>query len=92
MEKIKNGITNGYPNYIKNLKYLIGLDTKELFKVIWYQLLYSIPFSLVISFVFATIEVATETGMNIQVIITGLLASPILLEMAVDKYKEKQND
>ena len=92
MERIKKGIFNGYPNYIKNFKYLLSLNTKELFKVIWYQFLYSIPYSLIISLVFSIIEVATENGMTIQVMIAGFLLSPILLEMAVDKYKEKQND
>lgn len=92
MERIKNGIMNGYPNYIKNFKFLFGLDISEVLKVIWYQLLYSIPFSVIVSFMFVIIEVATETEMTIQVMITGFLLSPILLEMAVDKFKEKQND
>jgi len=92
MERIKNGIMNGYPNYIKNFKFLFGLDISEVLKVIWYQLLYSIPFSVIVSFMFVVIEVATETEMTIQVMITGFLLSPILFEMAVDKFKEKQND
>jgi len=92
MERIKNGIMNGYPNYIKNFKFLFGLDINEVLKVIWYQLLYSIPFSVIVSFMFVVIEVATETEMTIQVMITGFLLSPILFEMAVDKFKEKQND
>jgi len=92
MERIKNGIMNGYPNYIKNFKFLFGLDISEVLKVIWYQLLYSIPVSVIVSFMFATIEVVTENNMTIQVMIAGFLLSPILLEMAVDKFKEKQND
>ena len=92
MERLKNGIMNGYPNYIKNFKFLFGLDISEVLKVIWYQLLYSIPFSVIVSFMFVVIEVATETEMTIQVMITGFLLSPILFEMAVDKFKEKQND
>lgn len=92
MERIKNGIMNGYSNYIKNFKYMMHLDSSEVAKIIWYQLLYSIPASVIVSFVFAAIEVATDTGMTVQVILAGFLLSPILLEMAVDKFKEKQND
>ena len=92
MQRIKNGILNGYPNYIKNFKYMMHLDSSEIAKIIWIQLLYSIPASLIVAFVFSAIEVATEAKMNFQVMITGFLLSPILLEMAVDKYKEKKND
>ena len=92
MERIKNGIMNGYPNLIKNFKFLFGLETIEVFKVVWYQFLYSIPVSLVVSFVFTIIEVITEEKLIYQVMITGFLMMPFLLDMAVDKYKEKKND
>ncbi len=92
MERIKNGFMNGYPNLIKNFKFLFGLETIEVFKVVWYQFLYSIPVSLFVSLVFTIIEVATEAEMNFQVMITGFLIMPFLLDMAVDKYKEKKND
>ena len=92
MERLKNGIMNGYPNYIKNFKYLMGLEIADVFKIIGYQFLYSIPFSVIVSLVFTVIEVATESEMYLQVAAAGLLFCPILLEMAVDKYKEKKND
>ena len=92
MERIKNGLMNGYPNLIKNFKFLFGLETIEVFKVVWYQFHYSIPVSLFVSLVFTVLEVATEAKMNFQVMITGFLIMPFLLDMAVDKYKEKKND
>ena len=92
MERIKNGIMNGYPNYIKNFKFMMRLDSSEVAKIIWYQLLYSIPASLIVAFMFSVIEVATDTVMTVQVIFAGFLLSPILLEMAVDRFKEKKND
>jgi ATP/ADP translocase len=92
MERLKNGIMNGYPNYINNFKYMMHLDSSEVAKIIWIQLLYSIPFSVIVAFLFAAIAVATETEMTFQVILAGFLLSPILLEMAVDKFKEKKND
>lgn len=92
MERIKNGIMNGYPNLIKNFKFLFGLETIEVFKVVWYQFLYSIPVSLFVSLVFTVLEVVTEAEMYFQVTITGFLIMPFLLDMAVDKYKEKKND
>ena len=92
MERIKNGIMNGYPNFIKNFKYIFGLEIADVLKIIWYQFLYSIPFSVIVSFVFTVIEVITETEMYLQVMVAGFLLSPILLEMAIDKFKEKKND
>lgn len=92
MERLKNGFMNGYPNYIKNFKYMMHLDSSEVAKIIWIQFLYSIPVSVIVSFVFTVIEVVTETEMYLQVTLTGLLLSPILFEMAVDKFKEKKND
>lgn len=92
MERLKNGFMNGYPNYINNFKYMMHLDSNEVAKIIWFQLLYSIPFSVIVAFLFSAIEVATETGMTIQMILAGFLLSPILLEMAVDKFKEIKND
>lgn len=47
MERLKNGIFNGYPNYIKNFKFMMHLDSTEVAKIIWYQLIYSIPFSVI---------------------------------------------
>lgn len=92
MERIKNGIMNGYPNYIKNFKFMMRLDSSEVAKIIWYQLLYSIPASFIVAFMFSVIEIATDTVMTVQVILAGFLLSPILLEMAVDRFKEKKND
>lgn len=97
MKRLKNSITNAYPNFFKNLMFTLNLNTSNCLKVLFYQILYSITFSIITGSFMCFCCILT--GINkindlpfILSFIVGILITPIIFDMAVNKFKENNTN
>ena len=93
MKRLKNSIIHGYPNFIKNCRFVFNLNIANCLTILLYLILYSIPYSIILGATLGIFSILTGMGVNVLFTvyvssILDILILPILFNMATDKYTE----
>lgn len=97
MNRLKNSVINAYPNFFKNLMFTLNLNTSNCLKVLFYQILYSVPFSIITGTtlwffcVLSGIYKINDLPFILSFIV-GIFVVPIIFDMAVNKFKENNTN